>query len=345
MAILRRIIIYIILPFLFVGCYEDFDPSITSDPVLCMTSLITTGHPVEVSLTRTCRWNEMPHDDADLAVEEAIVKLYVDDLYVETLEPGEIKIVGSMQEEKMPGYCAHYVAKPGDRIMLTAEHSRLGYAEASVTVPQPVAIDRVETRVKSVNGSLQKPPYRVKIDADFKIYFTDPADTPNFYQFAAGMQTRYYHDDETDAYFYLMADFDFNSEPLFTEHLTAVDHVLAETSGYTFFSDRQISGTQYPLHISTATLELTYRNPLDDPQMPEPEVNFTLESISESYYNHVLSLWLSNDALIGSLGGAGLADAVYSWSNVSTKAGIVAAVSPVSFTVPIIQLPEEGLTP
>ncbi len=47
--------------------------------------------------------------------------------------------------------------------------------------------------------------------------------------------------------------------------------------------------------------------------------------ISTAYYNYMMSLWANTEGISGALGGVGLGDAVFEFSNVSTGAGIVAA--------------------
>ena len=57
-----------------------------------------------------------------------------------------------------------------------------------------------------------------------------------------------------------------------------------------------------------------------------------------TYYKHVISVWEANDAIVGSLGGVGLGPAVYPYSNVSTKAGVVAAYAVSELTLPMVDL-------
>ena len=92
--------------------------------------------------------------------------------------------------------------------------------------------------------------------------------------------------------------------------LSTLESVLAETWGYSFFSDRQISGQSYPLHIMIKDCEFYYSNPDNLPEYEDVGLDIDLMSLSESYYKHVLSVWEANDGLVGSLGSVGLGEIV-----------------------------------
>ena len=109
-----------------------------------------------------------------------------------------------------------------------------------------------------------------------------------------------------------------------------------ETSGYTVFSDRMVSGKTYPLHIRLNEIE--YRVSSENGfESNKSYIRFALNSISESYYRHVISVWESNDGINGILGDVGLADPVWECSNVSTGAGVISAITPASIKGIIIE--------
>ena len=120
---------------------------------------------------------------------------------------------------------------------------------------------------------------------------------------------------------------DVSEEPLFTEHVSALESAIMATSGYSFFSDRQISGTSYPIHVKLRDVSYTLSGPDVKPGDGDGCIWMKLYTISSSYYRHAISVWVSNDGIIGSLGDVGLADPVFESSNVSTGAGVVAAAA------------------
>lgn len=64
-------------------------------------------------------------------------------------------------------------------------------------------------------------------------------------------------------------------------------------------------------------------------------MRLTLATISKSYYDHVISVWVANDGIAGTLGSVGLGDPIFASSNVSTEAGVISAQSPSSIEVHI----------
>lgn len=318
MDILIKLLIFLAASLSLTGCYVDFEPDIESTPVLCMNSLIKPSEPVRVELTRTWRWDEGPAKDRDITVTDAEVTLTVNGgAYTETLR------------HESEAWVADYLPSPGDMIELSAVSEKYGPATASVTVPMPVAIDSVSVRVS--NFSRKPGSSACRFDLALLIYFTDPADAQNQYEFDVS-SSQYIHDLETDALTYvggywLITD----REPLFTEHVSALESTAAATSGYTIFSDRQISGKTYPLNIGIEDVTYDYYNPIDDPDIKPGYFNLTLSAVSRSYYDHVISVWVANDGVAGALGSVGLGEAVFPASNVSTRAGVVAATAPVTW--------------
>ena len=349
MAILRKIYFLLLISALAMSlpsCYENFEPDIESVPVLCMNSEITPGDSINVFLTRTWCWSEGRDESLDLDVTDADVRLIVNGEYKETLRPGILQpshIVYPMPKERKC-YQSQYRPKSGDEIRLEASSPKYGEAFAEVTVPYPVPIDRLEPQIQSftaLGDTTGFPAVANKCEfiMRFKllVHFTDPGDSVNYYDLSVG-PTRYVnYDNEAEAY--LSSFFpDFSGEPLFTEHVSILESVIADTSGYTIFSDRQINGHSYPLRISYDNCSFYYRNPTNLEGPEEYGIKVSLRHVDPTYYKHVISVWEANDAIVGSLGGVGLAPAVYPYSNVSTKAGVVAAYAVSELTLPMVEL-------
>ncbi len=120
-------------------------------------------------------------------------------------------------------------------------------------------------------------------------------------------------------------------EPIFSEHLSALELIDGAGYGYTMFSDLQFSGRTYPLHIV-----MTLEHSVDDKDIEElwhSVLNLKVSTLSDSYYNHLMTLWQFDEGLSGMLAEAGLGAPVNGYSNVSTRAGVIAARNVV--TIPI----------
>ena len=162
------------------SCYTDFEPDIPSDPVLCLNSVIETGKPVTVDLSRTWRYSDGSYYDPDdkhyhvpdTRVMDASVSLYVGDVLKGTVDTPDVPT--SANERDRSFYSFDYVACPGDEIRLVAISKKYGEAEGSVTVPHPVDIESIDftpTSVKVFNWGYPN----IEFGCAFKLTFTDLA--------------------------------------------------------------------------------------------------------------------------------------------------------------------------
>lgn len=325
------------------GCYADFEPDMQSTPVLCMNSLITAGDTVTVSLTRSWRWSEgVPGENLDIEVADATVTLTSNGGHPVALRPVTITEWVTGRLEKRLIYVADYVAAEGDELRLEASSPAWGDASAQVTVPVATPVDSVAlTSESTVIPGTDYWPERYSIRASARVWFRDPAPTTDYYLFMTNGNTvqRKEADGNTSSWSTLsFYDIDYTGEPLFSEHMSALESAMGGNYGYTMFSDRQISGKSYPLNIVYQNLYWEIDNATGVPIEEDPTLDITLYTISESYYRHLLSVWQSNDGIAGSLGGVGLADPVWEASNVSTGAGVVAARAASRVRIPASRL-------
>lgn len=184
------------------------------------------------------------------------------------------------------------------------------------------------------------------MDLNFKVWFTDPDDADNFFKFdadAAGYYSTDNPDGSCNTEYVGYMFWDYSAEPLFSEHMSALESTITDTSGYTVFSDRQIKGKSYPLNIKISDLEYRRSNPGNDPDLRYAKLTLTLNHIDRAYYDHVISVWVVGGGLIGSLGNIGLGDTPFPASNVSTHAGVVAATAPFSVEIPIMDIVESQM--
>lgn len=327
------------------SCYSEFDPHIDTTPVLCMNSTIIPGDSITLFLTRTWAWAE--GWNPDLEVKEAEVRLLVNGEFQELLHPAIIyEDEGWIGAKPKQHACYHsdYRPKSGDIIRIEAYSSQYGDATAEVTVPKPVPVERLEVQVTDfkVYGDMSGFPAvldRCEFDLDFKLkaYFTDPAEAVNYYEVKVGRTGYSDYGDEAKAYMMYTWP-DFSGEPLLTEHVSELESIIADTSGYTIFSDRQINGRTYPLRVGINDCRFYYQNPKNLPGPKEYGMAVYLRHLDPSYYRHVLSVWEGNDGITGVLGGIGLASAVYPYSNVSTGAGVVTAYAQSSMAIPMVDI-------
>ncbi len=329
MAILKKYIPILLSLIVFSGCYSDFEPDIDSTPVVCINADAKQGEALKIFVTRTWRWSEGLAENLDLQLKDAIVNLYVNDRLYETVGFSEWDYNNPMEPwvNRQCGFLSTYEPKAGDRIRIVAHSDKYGDAEGEVIVPQPVAIDDVAFLVSNQEMSKLDMTTTFYGNVSLEVNFTDPESVKNYYLFKAGYMSDY------DSDFRVEMWVDYSAEPLFTEHVSSLESSISETSGYTFFSDRMISGKTYPLHIRLNNIGYTVYS--DNFESNKAYVELVLTSISESYYKHVISVWESNDGINGILGGVGLADPVWECSNVSTGAGVISASAPVKLEIPV----------
>ena len=351
MAILKKTYPTILLALMAAGlnsCYSEFDLHIDSTPVLCMNSTITPGDSIALFLTRTWAWTEGDEDKLNINVGNAEVTLIVNGEFKEIMSHRIIDNPDypfNQYPRQLECYVSEYRPESGDAIRLEAVSTRYGEATAEVTVPYPVPIERIETQTVSCTayGDMTGFPAvadRCQFNMRFDIlaYFTDPAASTDYYDLELDYFSNKNYDGEAEAYLNSYSIIDFSGEPLLKEHVSVLESTISDTRGYTVFSDRQINGRTYPLRIGFDQLSFVYWNPMDLPGPKEFGIRVRLRHIDPSYYRHVISVWEGNDAIVGALGGVGLANPVYPYSNVSTGAGVVAAFAEATLTIPIVDI-------
>ena len=314
MAILRYII-PILSVFLLTGCYEDFNPEIDTKPVLCLNSLITVGEPIEVDVTHTWMFND-EKSERDHDVKDAVVTILANG-----------RIVG-----------ADYLPKEGDQIRIVAESPTYGTATAEVVVPYATPIEkiRVSPVVKNIwNDEEDFFHYEMSTDITFNLNVemdvNDPAETDNYYHFGYGC-----FGSDTDGLSTLyIGQFEYNSEPIFKEHIGVFETVMGndEDTEFVFFSDRQFSGKAYTLHLNFSDNSFHVKSQDYDESLLECGVNLYLTTVSKSYYNWAVYKWNVDEGITGDLSDIGLAESKWGYSNVSPGAGVVAAQSSSKFTI------------
>ena len=141
-----------LLPLLFcTSCITDFEPDIESKSVLCMDATITPGDSILLYVTRTWRWSDGHPNDRkfNIEVDDADVQLIVNGQPRERLKK---KVIvhpwnpGEYFSDEQLMYVADYIPRSGDCIRFEAVSPTYGEAQAEVTVPFPVEIDKTDIR-------------------------------------------------------------------------------------------------------------------------------------------------------------------------------------------------------
>ncbi|MCM1110059.1 MAG: DUF4249 domain-containing protein [Clostridium sp.] len=326
------------------GCFEDFDPDIASTPVLCMNSNIVPGDSIVVELTRTWRWDEgNPGANLDITVDDATITMTVNDSCRETLrlsEPDPEYRPDRPAFTAKKVYRSNYIPKVGDHLEFEAVSPKYGSATGAVTIPEPVSIDSVSFDIPRLDQRRSGDSDIYSFSLNLKVWLTDPSSRTDFYELNFEPTSRYDENlwDESMAKFWFQNFWiDYEREPLFTEHVSTLESAVGETSGYHIFSDRQISGQSYPLKVGVTDAEYIVERATGD-GLSHGYLSFTLSTLSESYYKHVISVWTANDGIPGALGSVGLGSPVFESSNVSTGAGVISASSPTVFLLPMSEV-------
>ncbi len=341
------------------GCYEDFVPGIDSKPVICLNSLITAGEPITVDVSHTWLYDDEQGAE-NHRVADATVSVYIDD----------VKVSCAAVPEEKGVFVTDYAAQEGDRIRIVAESPRYGRAEAEVEVPVATPISDVAWEaVLTDRWDWEHVAYSIHdyyLNLRTKIKLDDPADTENYYHFAYAEFPEKDPDEEDKPLFtsivkFYSGTFYYEAEPIFGEHIGVLDSMIgSDAFGFTFFTDRQFSGSSYTLNIQFRDMKVSIYedNPDFDPNAPydpgyypgySPSrsevipadideylncgITLTLSTVSQSYYNWSCYDWNISDGTIGDLSEIGMGEPIWGYSNVSTGAGVVAAQSRSTYTI------------
>lgn len=324
MAILKHIAA-LVLAICLTGCFEEFDLNTDSAPVLCLNSLITDGEPIKVEVTHTWDYNDQ-FSATDHKVTDAVITI---------LANGESVGEGYRPEQ-------------GDRITIIAESPTYGRATAEVTVPYAtpvgtVAVSPVMTDIWTGDEDFFHYEMLAEITFNLRIEMNveDPAGSDNYYQFGYESFGNDYSDYPDGIYdssappgFYA-GTFDYNSEPIFKEHIGIFESVMGngEDTDFVFFTDRQFRGKNYPLHLLFTNGRYYVKSVEYDESKLDCGIDLRLTTVSQSYYNWAVYQWNTDEGILGDLADIGLAEPLWGYSNVSTGAGVVAARATTTYRI------------
>ena len=321
---LLKNIFYPVIILIFTGCLETIDITTGDEQVLCINSLVSSGKPIEIKVTHTWTYTDGMYEDKS-KVDDAIITVFANDRQVNT----------------------DYLPKEGDRIRITAESKKYGYAEAEVTVPYRAPLEPLKWDITSVEEyefdmghEITK---RLHFNLNLKMVISDIKDTYDYYRITfkpfTKMDEIYENLPDTiinpDPYIYFNdGNLRYEAEPLFYEHMGEWGDIFeTDPSGFPFFTDRTFTGSDYTLNLQFSDCVYYLSTNEFKPEYLDCGLIVSLHSISESYYTWEKYLFTSNESVVGDIFDWGFMEQQWGYSNVSTGAGVVAAESVATYTL------------
>lgn len=322
MAILKYLLA-LAFSLLLTGCYEDIEPNIETEPVLCINSMITAGEPIEVMVSHSWMFNN-ENGEKNHSVEDAKISIYAN---------------GMLQTE-------NYIPKEGDNIRIVAESKKYGSAEASVTVPEAVPINSVDFSPVVLNVFKNSDlPMSEGLTFNMKISMkiVDTHSYDDYFKLDYNWASPTGDDDDGVDYnaphapytFFSFGTFEYKAEPILEEYIGMFESVMGNDydDALLIFSDRQFSRKDYTLRLQFNNASYLVESPEYDSELYDCSITFYLATVSRSYYDRAIYVWQRDSGIIGDLGDLGFAEPIWGYSNVSSGAGIVAARSFSTYTL------------
>lgn len=315
----------LILPLLVSGCYEDVALELASDPVLCLNSIITAGEPVEARVTHTWYYSQVYTYDnnhkGDVTVRDAEVRLYAD---------GELKETLTFTDDLT--YRGSYCPAPGETIRIEAVSPVYGDASGEVVIPPSPEVGTPEYTATATGCTVYRSdddPYTQDVvNLYLMLDITLPlggGDGSLLYYIGCSTMTASDEGGLSNSELWLW-DFNYNAEPLFSEHISGLEAVFGgEPEDNLFFTSHSFAGRTYPLRLIFNGGRYSSYTFTDEDSGHHASVRIGISSVSQSYYNWMMYSWKVDNGINGTLGDIGYAEDMAAFSNVSTHAGIIAA--------------------
>lgn len=303
-------------------------------PLLVMNGLFTPDSLLEVQLTRSRSINEVPESTLPPGhygspvnpgkyppVEDAEVRLYVDDVLRETL----LHVGNGVYRSDS------FRPAEGQRIRVEAENAALGSVSGETALPRLVPIDSVtfgnmspsfvydiQTECSADGCVDDTVGYSIDYEYDLRIRFTDPAGEHNYYRLQVEHLERigtYWVTEHID----LAPVFDPGSEAL--DEFIEVDNV---DYYYNQFDDELFDGKAFTIalsmYLSGGYVSLPLNTSINTPNPPDRVMRITLQSISRDYYLYLKTMGqLVGSSLLNDL----FAEPVQVYNNIEGGIGIV----------------------
>lgn len=145
------ICILVLLSFVLSGCEKEINlEHMRPDPKLVLNCLAVQGDTLSVELSRT--WFYADNKVNDIFVSGADVKLYVNDVFRESLAEVAVKYE-DLDIEAIRYKSSSYMPMAGDRIRLVASRKGFKEVEAVTEVPRPCCVSNFELQQESVRDT------------------------------------------------------------------------------------------------------------------------------------------------------------------------------------------------
>ncbi len=307
MDILKKTIL-LAFPLFLAGCYQDFDPKIDTDPVLCLNSLITAGETIYVNVSRTWVFTDIT-GTKDHSVDDAKLQIFANDILIDS----------------------DYIAKEGDHIHIIATSQKYGEAEAEVTVPVATQITAIDFTPKVTDFEMTQTPgwginAKIEFDAYINLRISDDEKTDDYHRL---IDMSF---DQNQIVSFLPGNFE-PLDPVFYEQTSTFDDVMNGSYYNMYFSDRLFNRVTNTINFAFSPCFIYFSGWNNNEADLQCGWEFTLYSISESYYKWLTFCDQAGGIVFGDFGDYGLSDPIWGYSNVSTGAGVVAAQSSATMTL------------
>ena len=288
-----NICILVLLLFVLSGCEKEINlEHMRPEPKLVLNCLAVQGDTLSVELSRT--WFYADNKVKDIFVSGADVKLYVNDVFRESLSEVAVKYE-ELDIDAVRYKSSSYIPVAGDRIRLVASRNGFKDVEAVTEVPRPCSVSGFELQQESVRDTTEW------FD-DAYIHLAQNNTVYSWYSFRP----------------------DYGSEPVFAVQNSTLDQIFGYdgVGGYNglAFSDELFDGKSYQFKIPWK-ISLSYTQSVDY----TPYIyRCYLYSVSRSYYNYMKTMNdLYESGFVGDLAEIGFAEPVRIYSNVEGGTGIL----------------------
>jgi hypothetical protein len=304
------------------------------DPKIVIYSLLQPDSMITVSVAKSHAVFEERYVPKQIT--DAVVKLYRDDEFVETLT----YVVPEPQPEYYSAVpYSKYVSqgvKPiyGSTYRIEVEMAGMKKASGMARLPDIVPVNGLDTiEDQQADGNILM---------EAKVRFSDPGGKNNFYRIAARSAEGMYYGDKSVPWspgtpvsiYENDCSYASSNDPVISpqkEEQDLFDMQIYNT--YHIFSDELIAGKEYAL-----TLELSHRWP-DTDYYEFSLFNFELQSITEDLYMYLRTSsahMQTNDAYI--------IEPVLVFTNIENGLGVVGAMSSSTVTLKVGEYPVDGVT-
>lgn len=148
-----NICILVLLLFVLSGCEKEINlEHMRPEPKLVLNCLAVQGDTLSVELSRT--WFYADNKVKDIFVSGADVKLYVNDVFRESLSEVAVKYE-ELDIDAIRYKSSSYIPVAGDRIRLVASRNGFKDVEAVTEVPRPCSVSGFELQQESVRDTTE----------------------------------------------------------------------------------------------------------------------------------------------------------------------------------------------